>query len=155
MRRSTRFVSLAALFLIACGSSDVGPGTMELGFYRNGTYVPLVAGGTCYVADAPQGGYWVMPAVRTTAIESEAMVECELVDDSLGMLGQIETFRVFDQADSHHEIEQFLLPLLEVDQPTFTELTGHTGTLGCMAIDDNGAEAMAEVDVVIATEVVR
>ena len=154
----TRMLLLLAALAAGCSGSDgddVDP-TIELGFHRNGGYETLADGGTCWVADAIQGGYWVMPAVRTQGTSDEGEVTCTLADDQIGELGSETTYRIFSEVEGDSatlELKQFLLPLAAVDDPMFAQMPGRTGMLACSVRDDDGVELDIELDVVFDTEV--
>ncbi len=137
------------------GGPELDP-AIELGFHRGGSYEVLREGGTCWVADAIQGGYWTMPAVRTQGLSDEGSVMCVLEDDQVGELGRETRHRFFDEADGEDgtlEIKQFLVPLLAVDDPMYAELPGRTGRITCSVRDDDGVEIEAVISVVFDTEV--
>lgn len=159
MRSSpTCSVVLLGLLLSGCAAEE-GPElepAVELGFYRAGGYEPLGPGGTCWVADAVQGGYWTMPAVRTQGIADDAEVTCVLREDQVGELGRETTHRFFETVDGQDdtlEIKQFLVPLAVVDDPMFAALPGRTGEIACTVRDDDGGEIDTALDVVFDTEV--
>jgi hypothetical protein len=153
-----RMMSVALCLVGTACAADSEPEldpAVELGFHRAGGYQTLTDGGTCWVADATQGGYWTMPAVRTQGVTDEAEVTCVLVDDQVGELGRETTYRIFspvDGEDGTHEIKQFLVPLAEVDDPMFDQLSGRSGQLSCTLRDDDDVELDIALDVVFDTE---
>ena len=159
MRRSNLLsAALLALFVAGCAGdegADVDP-AVELGFYRAGGYDHLADGGTFWVNDAVQGGYWAMPAVRTQGLADEAEVSCVVREDNVGELGSESTYRFFEEAEGGEdmlEIKQFLVPLAVVDDPMYASLPGQTGEITCSVHDDDGGEIDIALDVVFDTEV--
>lgn len=157
MKGILTFVIGVALGASACTATDE-PGldpAIELGFHRAGGYEVLADGGTCWVADAVQGGYWTMPAVRTQGLGDEANVTCSVTDDVTGDLGELSTYRFFGpapDAEDTLEIQQFLLPLEVVDDQMFAALPGRTGSIMCSVRDDDDVEIDIELSVVFDTE---
>ncbi|HUS64226.1 MAG TPA: hypothetical protein VMZ28_06770 [Kofleriaceae bacterium] len=153
------FIASAVVSLFAGCAAESEPEldpAVELGFHRNGSYAALTEGGTCWVADAVQGGYWTMPAVRTQGMTDEAEVTCILSDDQVGELGRETTHRFFEAADGQDdtlELKQFLVPLAEVDDPMYASLPGRSGEIACSVRDDDGVDIDVTLGVVFDTEV--
>lgn len=131
-------VSLLTLAAVGCGGS--GPPeevALEIGFLQDGVYQPLQEEGDCKVLDAPQGGFWVMPTVRTWGTREGDIVGCSLYDNDLDMeLGSVEYDQALHKSDEGDWLEAapFLLPLPEVDRDLFPTLEGHQGQLDCYVV---------------------
>lgn len=130
---------------------------LQVGVLVDGTFSPFSDGETCYVVDARagQGGFWVMPAMRMRGMTDHGIVTCALEDDELGVLGEQDAPRLFEEVsgeDGTFQIDIYLLPLT-VDEATFDALPGHTGELRCLMTDDDGLEADFAVSVAIDTRV--
>lgn len=139
-----------------CGGGGAGPEDADpalvLGYVHASSYAALDDDHTAWVINAPQGGYWSMPDVRTQGLARQATVDCTLTDDAQGPLGDQTTTRTFDEQGDYYEVQLFLIPLEAVTDQMFTDLTGHTGTLSCTASDDRGVTVQASHPVVVMTE---
>ena len=148
--------------VVACadddGGGDDGPQfdpELEVGLIVDGNFMPFSDGETCTVVDArkAQGGFWVMPAMRMRGMHEHGVVSCTLEDDELGVLGEIDAPRLFEELpgeDGVYMIDIYLLPLT-IDEATYDTLPGHTGELACVMVDDDGLEARFSVSVAIDT----
>jgi len=126
---------------------------VELGYYHEQLYKPLVDGDDCPVGFGLQGGTWTMPAVRTQGIGSPATIQCLLVTDGGETVGEVNAKQQFYLSpDGFLEIPFFPLPVNHAppnETNDIEDLYGQSATLSCEVSDTDGNSNSSTLTVVI------
>jgi hypothetical protein len=133
---------------------DAGPPELELGYFYEVTYDPLLTGDDLPIFHALQGGVWTMPAVHFRGLVSPAHITASLVTEAGETLGEIDQRHTFNNAfEGWIEIKRLPIPAGHAppneDEP-IEDLFDQTATLSMTVSDDFGHEASASVEVVLA-----
>ena len=129
-----------------------GPPSVVLGYYTTTTtFVPLSAGKTVTIVRGQQGGFWSMPAVRTTGIGSPSTVECSIVTAANETVGTQKTrTKFFPSKDGALEYRSFPISVKHApprEKDPIDDLTGQDAKLQCTVSDKDLHTATQQIDV--------
>ncbi len=134
------------------GLIDGDPG-VEIGVLSEQLYQPLEEGDPAPITRASQGGTWIHPALHTTGIAPEALVDCRVVADDGEEVGKSSSVEFFTfTGEGYLEIQAYPVRIAHTAPgkgPEIDDLFGAMATLTCRVVDqaDESRNAEASVDV--------
>ena len=144
--------ALAATVVSGCdggGGEDVEP-LVELGFGEGSAFEPLVDGAELPMVNGPQGGFWVMPRLRTTGFDAVLDVRT-VVDDLVTAVTLIDSDseRMFEVKEDGWTDSLLFLHVPSVRTlDDFAAVDGHDAYLE-LVISDPSASLSFEANVVL------
>ena len=134
-------------------AEPVGTPTLDVGLYREQLYSPLREGDPCPVVAGPQGGTWLMAAMRTRGVAVQATVECSLQTASGEALGSAqEALRFALAPDGWLEVQSFAIPVNHApprEADAIDDLYGQEATLACTIADGGGRTAVRNIRILL------
>ena len=130
-----------------------GPPTVELGFYEEQLYNPLLPGGHAPVVHGLQGGSWTHPAVRTTGIGTPAVIDCNIIAGTGEQVADVRSNENFVVAiDGFLEVQSHAVRILHTDPdsgPEIDDLYDQPATLSCSVLDAQERGSSKTVEVIL------
>jgi hypothetical protein len=127
---------------------------VEIGYYYEQVFQPLVKNGDCPVGWGIAGGIWTMPALRTKGIASRATVECSLTMASGEEVAKVKAAEqnFFLSLDGFLEVTAFPISVSHAkpnDDDPIDDLYGQNADLWCKVTDAQGGSNESKLSVVI------